>query len=300
MELEKLLRETDKCECYTLTEILPEGTIPANLPDHICYHTMKASCRNWLEDSYLLIPEATQFPIRFPVGNGLIAQCNSEDDWPLKAVPLPKFTPIYAAFLVIRQWVEEPVGGQLVKAFNSTHWRTEWNSAVIQISMRYDIVKMGFETGLLTPEYLPIMRQSKSNIECVMTVMAQELLSSLGLPATPGTTKYLLSQIKGQPFDPAPSGPTIGALLTTIGIGEYVDFGESFGDMAEMCALRGDMAFQIAGSSRWTSDELKKRASKLVKAHTDKWKQWQNLRVPNPNLGQFRSSKFDDEEAEII
>ncbi len=144
--------------------------------------------------------------------------------------------------------------------------------------------------------YSSVEPQYGANNECAGPGIAR----SLGLPTTPGTVRYLLSQIAGQPFGAAPAGPTLGVILTSIGLGEYADFGNHFSGQAEIRERRGDMAFQISGSSRWVSDALKRSATKMAKAHADKWIEWRNSRVPNSGLGKYRTSRLEEPESEII
>lgn len=214
-----------------------------------------------------MVPGLTRFPIFFPTGNGSFAQCLGPTDWPI-GMMTP--TPRTAVFLVLRQWIEDPPDERLVQLLKS-HWRSQWQMAVSEMRWRYEATRSSNWIANL----LPLSRNfdpSEAASEIEMLEQARDTLANLALPATPGSARYLLSALPGRPYGEMPAGPTQGVMVTSFGIGNHAVLQDISNASHTVQMRRGDMAFQVAGSSLWITDDIERKIPQVVKNHQEFWK----------------------------
>lgn len=262
-------RETEQCDCFRLTEVLRSGE---RMPEHVCELTMRRSCLNWLQDELLVTPNLVgfkaRFPVRFPIGNGLRAHCQSFQQWPYPVIGIMARS---AVFLIVRQWVEQPPETELAALIqNKRPWDSAWKIAANDLRHRYEEISQGTRTE----DLFPLLRYDAKpayDLERDMITQAQDCLALVGLPPTPGTAEYLLSKLPGCPFGKTPIGPTRGVVVTSYGLsGHWLEHVYQ-NEHRNHISFDGDMCCQIGGSATWAVDSLMTSAIRQGRRHKKMW-----------------------------
>jgi hypothetical protein len=170
--------------CGLIATILPARVGVAELPDHVCEATQRASCEAWMRDLGQQPDTA-----RVTLTDGRIVENSRNGSWPLLLTDPDDDAPANMrgrlVWVVLRQWVEAEPSESLAKVLRAL--TPEWRAAVERTSVRGEADRT--EAG--------------------------KLLRRLGLPATPGTVEFLLQEADLLPRSDARL-PTEGVLLTSL------------------------------------------------------------------------------------
>ena len=242
-----------------ISGILKSGS---DLPDQVDDEAYKMSCENWIETlrlvgqkidaDHLMEGEDIEgiYDQRIPLGDGQYAIWNPVNrPWPL--VIQADFYPD-RLHLVIRQWSEvefDDEETEKLAAYFAKH-----HPATMKSFDRYRRV-----SAELKEEERDIDPESYRMETCPFH----------GLPATPGTARWLLSVLEnrcswaadGSDCFPTPKGPTRGVMVTSFGMRrEPLDDGKKFG-----------MLQQINWDATWVTERVKRQALIVAGKHVVWW-----------------------------
>lgn len=253
----------EECDCRRLTRPLAEKE---NLPNHVCMHSAHVSCVNWANE--YREARGGDAPLVIAFGDRFI-HADSPEDWPFlfaddRKSPVGPLDLNRAGriYLVLRQWVEdadEDLAKQLdsnadicreIEAFARKQEYIREIKTDVRLQYSGEIVPENGPACYVSPEYVEYFRAQK--------------LPAWKVPCTPGTARYLLWKICGLYDTPEPpSLPTRGALVTSLLVTPTSD------GFPSRDPERGDVLFQISGSSLWDAPTTLETASRIVRQHRE-------------------------------
>lgn len=195
-----------------------------------------------------------------PIGDGRFTLPTSPWDW-----PIPVEGSAYRVTVAIRQWVEEQPDEQLGTLLQ---WLPAWTR----------VMQEAREWSAPEPSLL------------------RDLLLSQGLPGTPGTARFLWQTVAApEVLEEAVAGgyemvqgPTRGLLVTSL----VLETPEGGG--------HDEVASLIASVAPWTTDALRRRASKLAADHARWWASLPQASLPDLDLRRLNRRRPDDLTDDIV
>jgi hypothetical protein len=219
------------------------------LPDHVGEDNMLRSCWSWIDfDLDILAKGQPPALLRVPLGAGLRTIPIPQHDWGLWPIPLEHSG--YSLAVVVRQWVEETPNPHIGRAIaDLPAWREALNHLAWIVNDRNQRA-----AGSLWGDRQRRVAPFGGYVGC---------LRRYGLPATPGTVRWMLHQLFPDLVEETP-GPTRGLLIQSFGLVPQVP---------SQSVLPVEMSTSVAGAGTWCTSGLQAESTRAAARHLAWWKQ---------------------------